>query len=186
MNMEVRDCAIADCDIHQSPREGMKGLFLRWQAHLEMFGPLTRQAYQAGPAFPKGQPDASRRDSWPPEGGRPGSSLSFMQSQLLDEHNITFGVLNMIRPHPGSFQNGFLADAVCQAMEEPEPKSRVLDAISWIGWDRLLFATDYPHWDFDHPDQVLPAGVPEQQRRPGSRLIRTLHVECAPARSRKA
>jgi uncharacterized protein len=338
--------AIADCDIHHSPRGGMKGLFpyleQRWQDHLTMFGPLPRQAFQAGPAYPKSQPDASRRDSWPPEGGRPGSSLSYLQSQLLDAHNVTLGILNMIRPHPGSFQNGYLADALCQAMnrwqvaewtqpeprlkasllvpyedadasaaeiarwaghpdyvqvlllsrtaepagqkrywpiyraaaeaglpvgvhafgfggypvsgsgwpsfyledmvghaqscqtmltsmvlegifeyfptlriivteagfawlpplawrldklwhrmraetphckrppseylrqnvwlttqpmEEPEPKSRVLDAIEWIGWDRLLFATDYPHWDYDDPDHVLPAGVPEQMRR---------------------
>ncbi len=37
-------------------------------------GRRPRQAYQAGPAYPKGQPNASRRDAWPPEGGRPGSS----------------------------------------------------------------------------------------------------------------
>ncbi len=338
--------AIADCDIHQSPKQGMRGLYpyldSRWRTHLEMFGPLPRQAFQSGPAYPKSQPDASRRDAWPPDGGRPGSDLGFMQRHHLDPHNITLGVLNMIRPHPGSFQNGFLADAVCQAMnrwqvaewtepeprlkasllvpyedgeasaqeirryagnphfvqvlllsrtaeplgqkrywpiyqaacdanlpvgihafgfggypvsgsgwpsfyiedmvghaqssqsmlasmvlegvferfpalrivlieagfawlpplcwrldrlfhrlrselphlkrlpseyirnqvwlttqpmEEPEPKSRALDAIDWIGWDRLLFATDYPHWDYDDPSQVLPPTVTEARRR---------------------
>jgi predicted TIM-barrel fold metal-dependent hydrolase len=40
----------------------------------------------------------------------------------------------------------------------------VLDAIDWIGWDRLLFATDYPHWDYDDPTQVLPTPLPEQRR----------------------
>jgi hypothetical protein len=338
--------AIADCDIHQSPKLGMKGLYpyleKRWQDHLEMFGPLPKQAFEAGPAYPKSQPDASRRDAWPPNGGRPGSDLAFMRSHHLDPHNIALGVLNMIRPHPGSFQNGYLADALCQAMnrwqvaewtqpeprlkgsilvpyedgeasaaeierwaghadyvqvlllsrtaepagqkrywpiyraaseaglpvgihafgfggfpvsgggwpsfyiedmvghaqscqtmlssmvlegiferfprlkivvveagfawlpslawrldklwhrlraelphvkrppseyirdhiwlttqpmEEPALKSQALDAIDWIGWDRLLFATDYPHWDYDDPAHVLPPNVDPGRRR---------------------
>jgi hypothetical protein len=65
--------AIADCDIHHSPKGGMRGLFpyleQRWRDHLDMFGPLPTQAFEAGPAYPKSQPDASRRDAWPP-GGR--------------------------------------------------------------------------------------------------------------------
>ena len=51
-----------------------------------------------------------------------------------------------------------------QPMEEPVSHDHVLDTIAWIGWDRLLFATDYPHWDFDHPDHVLPARVFGEQR----------------------
>jgi predicted TIM-barrel fold metal-dependent hydrolase len=35
-----------------------------------------------GPPYPKAQPNASRRDAYPPEGGQQGSSLSFMQKQL--------------------------------------------------------------------------------------------------------
>ena len=36
-------------------------------------------------------------------------------------------------------------------MEEPERPSSCGDVIEWIGADRLLFATDYPHWDMDDP-----------------------------------
>ena len=43
-----------------------------------------------------------------------------------------------------------------QPMEEPEPRAHLRDTIEWIGWDRLLFATDYPHWDFDDPAHALP------------------------------
>ena len=46
-----------------------------------------------GPPYPKAQPNASRRDAYPPEGGPQGSSLSFMQQQHLDPNNVALGVL---------------------------------------------------------------------------------------------
>lgn len=51
-----------------------------------------------------------------------------------------------------------------QPMEEPQPREHVLDTIDWIGWDRLLFATDYPHWDYDDPAQALPMPIPPEKR----------------------
>jgi len=42
-----------------------------------------------------------------------------------------------------------------QPMEEPEHPQHLLDVIEWIGADRLLFSTDYPHWDFDDPRQAF-------------------------------
>lgn len=38
-----------------------------------------------------------------------------------------------------------------QPVEEPEVNSQLGDLVDWIGPDRLLFATDYPHWDMDDP-----------------------------------
>jgi predicted TIM-barrel fold metal-dependent hydrolase len=45
-----------------------------------------------------------------------------------------------------------------QPMEEPDPPKvqHLLDTIDWIGADRVMFASDYPHWDFDDPDRALP------------------------------
>ena len=70
--------AIADCDIH--PRtSGHKSLHPwlseRWRAHLEAFGTTYRQPWEKGPAYPKAQPLACRRDAWP-EGGQPGRETS--------------------------------------------------------------------------------------------------------------
>jgi predicted TIM-barrel fold metal-dependent hydrolase len=51
-----------------------------------------------------------------------------------------------------------------QPMEEPERASELLDVMAWIGFDRLLIATDYPHWDFDDPAFALPRSLKPEQR----------------------
>ena len=335
--------AIADCDVHPARRSDADfdpWLAPAWREHLQTYGARYRQGWQTGPAFPKAQPNASRRDAWPPEGGRPGSSLAFMQEQHLDPNRVALGILNPLGTGQG-LQNTALSAALCHAtnewqianwtsqdarlrasvvvpyedaaasakeiarcagnpafaqvlllsrtaaplgsrpywpiyeaaaeaglpvaihafgyggnpitgggwpsfyieemtshaqtcqaglaslivegvlarlprlriiiveggfgwapalgwrldrawrrlrsetphldrlpsaylrsqvwfttqpMEEPEPRAHLLDTIEWIGWDRLLFATDYPHWDYDDPAQALPLPVAEPQR----------------------
>ena len=51
-----------------------------------------------------------------------------------------------------------------QPMEDPERRDHLFEVIDWVGWDKLLFATDYPHWDYDEPSRVLPAGVSDANR----------------------
>ena len=38
-----------------------------------------------------------------------------------------------------------------QPIEEPDNARHLRAVIEWIGIDRLLFSSDYPHWDFDDP-----------------------------------
>ena len=66
--------AIADCDVHpRPPGAGIGGvskalypyLSQRWREHVETFGVRYRQPWEKGSAFPKGQPQACRRDAWP-------------------------------------------------------------------------------------------------------------------------
>ena len=52
-----------------------------------------------------------------------------------------------------------------QPIEEPEDTADLIQTMEWIGWDRLLFATDYPHWDFDDPMRALPRGLDPANRR---------------------
>ena len=336
--------AIADCDIHPrliSTDQLKPWLSRRWQEHLAAFGTTFRQPWQKGPAYPKGQPAACRRDAWLPDGRPPGSDLGFMAAQHLDRNNVALGILNPLQTGQG-VQNLDLSGAICHAtnewqieawtsrdsrlrasvvvpyedgaaaareielragdknfaqvlllsrtseplghrrywpiyeaaaaaglpvavhafgyggwpitaggwgsyyieemvghaqaseavvtsfvmegvfaripslklvmveggsawaaalgwrmdkhwktlrqevpdltmapseymrrnvwyttqpIEEPEPREQLAEAFEWIGWDRILFATDYPHWDFDDPAQALPVRMTDAQRR---------------------
>jgi predicted TIM-barrel fold metal-dependent hydrolase len=52
-----------------------------------------------------------------------------------------------------------------QPMEEPDDPNALKQVIEWIEGSRtLMFATDYPHWDWDDPAMTL-AGYPEDFRR---------------------
>jgi hypothetical protein len=51
-----------------------------------------------------------------------------------------------------------------QPMEEPGSAAALIDLFGRIGWDRLLFATDYPHWDYDDPRTAFKANLTEAQR----------------------
>lgn len=39
-----------------------------------------------------------------------------------------------------------------QPIGEPNDPSELAQIIDIVGTDRLMFSTDYPHWDFDHPE----------------------------------
>ncbi len=52
-----------------------------------------------------------------------------------------------------------------QPMDEPERPNDLRDIIDWIGWDRILFATDYPHWDFDNPLTAFKIRMSPEERR---------------------
>jgi uncharacterized protein len=72
--------AIADGDIHpRPPGVGIGGvskalypyLTKQWREHVEAFGITYRQPWEKGSAYPKGQPQAARRDAWTPVGAHP-------------------------------------------------------------------------------------------------------------------
>jgi len=47
--------------------------------------------------------------------------------------------------------------ATTQPMEEPPNLQHLVQILDMIGSDDfLMFATDYPHWNFDAPNQAIP------------------------------
>ncbi len=52
-----------------------------------------------------------------------------------------------------------------QPMEEPDDPAHFMAVVAQARMaDRLMFATDYPHWDFDSPTQAMPRGMPKDLR----------------------
>ena len=51
-----------------------------------------------------------------------------------------------------------------QPIEEPDDPQHLAEIIDWLGWDRLMFSTDYPHWDFDHPQHAFKFAMTEAQK----------------------
>ncbi len=118
--------AIADGDVHpRPPGAGIGGvskalypyLTKQWRDHVDAFGITYRQPWEKGSAYPKGQPQAARRDAWTPGGGSPGSDLAFMQKQHLDPNNVALGILNPLTSGQGA-QNPDLSNAICHATNE--------------------------------------------------------------------
>jgi predicted TIM-barrel fold metal-dependent hydrolase len=67
------------------------------------------------------------------------------------------------RPPSEYVQNHF--HCTSQPIEEPSDPRHLLNILEMIGSERfLLFASDYPHWDFDDPVRSLPSVFPNDLR----------------------
>ncbi len=131
MNIEARQlvrgaperkvhAGIIDVDIHPKASEQDLRPFLsqRWWDHLRAYGARTRQGFAKGFPYPKSQPLASRRDSWPPDGGLPASNLDFMRQQHLDLYGVEYAIMNPLSPTGQGDQNDEFSAAMAFAANE--------------------------------------------------------------------
>jgi predicted TIM-barrel fold metal-dependent hydrolase len=52
-----------------------------------------------------------------------------------------------------------------QPIEEPDNPDDLMESYKLTGvLDRIMFSSDYPHWDFDAPDRSLPTSLTKEQR----------------------
>ena len=150
--------SIIDVDVH--PKSSMADLrpylSARWWAYLQTFGARQRQGFQTGFAYPKSQPQAARRDSWPPGGGLPASDLDFMKRQFLDAYPIEYAVMNPLSPTGQGDQNEEFGAAMATAANEFQIEG-------WRRRDkRLLASVVVPYEDAE-------ASRAEIRRRAGDR-----------------
>jgi predicted TIM-barrel fold metal-dependent hydrolase len=113
--------AVIDGDVHpawKSIEDLRPFLSKQWWEHLQTYGSRRKNGSVYGEPYPKSAPLACRRDAWPEEGGRPGSSLSLMQSQYLDACGVEFGILGPLgTTGQGEFNQDFSA-AMCSAVND--------------------------------------------------------------------
>lgn len=124
---------IIDCDVHPkltSVDDLKPFLSQRWQSHLATYGLRYRMGYQDGNPYPKAAPASSRRDTWPANGGLPGSDVGMLRDQLLDLYNMEFGIMNPLWPTGQGVLGDDYSAALCRASNqwqldlynEPEPR----------------------------------------------------------------
>jgi uncharacterized protein len=125
---------IIDCDVHpriHSALEMKPFLSERSWDLWQSYGLRNRHGFAKGHPYPKSQPDnGMRRDAYPPDGTMAGSSLAFLQEQLLDAYDVEFGIMNPLSPSGQGESNPELSAALATATNEwqlerwarPEPR----------------------------------------------------------------
>ena len=97
----AQSVGIADCDIHpnfSSSDEFRSYLDPAWRGHYDQFHNGNRAAFASLDPYPGIEPNIARRDSYPDNGGPPGSDLDFMRRQHLDAHDVKLGLLQPLSP----------------------------------------------------------------------------------------
>ena len=80
----------------------------------------------------------------------------------LDRHWRALGRPHVNRPPSEYVRQHFRFTT--QPLDEPEPYTKLRSVMDWLpARDMLMFSTDYPHYDFDHPDWIGPR-LPKDQR----------------------
>lgn len=89
-------------------------------------------------------------------------------ASFMWRHDKHWSRLRSETPHLKRLPSEYIREQVwisSQPIEEPEPREHLLETIDWIGWDRVCFASDYPHWDYDDPMRAVPLGKLSDERR---------------------
>jgi hypothetical protein len=125
-----------DCDVHPyhlGPECFDQFLSARWREHRHSIGGRSRQGLAKTSLYPRISPgNGMRGDSWPKNGGPPGSDLGLMREQLLDLFDVHTGLLApLVGGGPaernvefGAAMSAAVNEWQCAAFCDPEPRLR--------------------------------------------------------------
>jgi hypothetical protein len=89
---------------------------------------------------------------------------------LMWRLDSTWKLLHAEVPHLKRLPSEYVREHVyltTQPMEEPHKARQFMQLLDQFGdaVDHLMFATDYPHWDADSPDEAFPVPLPDELAR---------------------
>jgi predicted TIM-barrel fold metal-dependent hydrolase len=160
--------SIVDCDIHPTMRgknELYPFLSERWRKHYDTYGSHVRQSLPGTQAYPRMQPATSREDTWPPNGGPPGSDLDFMREQHLGPNGVEIGILHAMRVGGYDQRNQDFGAALSSAINAWQLEN-------WVRKEPRLRGSIHV------PQDNAEAAVKEIEKRAGDRSF--VQVTCAP------
>ncbi|WIV68735.1 amidohydrolase family protein [Natrialbaceae archaeon AArc-T1-2] len=81
------------------------------------------------------------------------SWVPYMMWRLNKEYAMRRSEAPLLRKSPEEYiKDQFYFSS--QPLGEPNNPGDMKEMIDLIGLDSVMFASDYPHWDFDHPDEL--------------------------------
>jgi predicted TIM-barrel fold metal-dependent hydrolase len=86
----------------------------------------------------------------------------------------------LLRRRPSEYMREFFYTV--QPLEQPERPEQMRGIFQQIGTSQILFASDYPHWDFDMPNSITNLGfLSEQEKRDimGLNAVRVFGLDLA-------
>jgi predicted TIM-barrel fold metal-dependent hydrolase len=81
------------------------------------------------------------------------SWVPYLMWRLNKEYSIRRSEAPLLEKSPEEYVREKMYFA-SQPIEEPNDPSQLQSIIDAVGTESILFATDYPHWDFDTPDAL--------------------------------
>jgi hypothetical protein len=81
------------------------------------------------------------------------SWVPYMMWRLNKEYSFRRSEAPLLEKSPEEYvrENFYFAS---QPLGEPNDVEQMRQMLDIVGTDSLMFASDYPHWDFDHPDEL--------------------------------
>lgn len=106
------------------------------------------------------------------------SWVPFLMYRMDKEYLTRRRELPFLQKPPSEYIKGFYYGT--QPIEEPEPRSHLVDLFKlYDGENNTMFASDWPHYDFDHPEEILRAPFSDEAKRKimGETAIRFFNLD---------